>query len=267
MGVTIGGVRLMLLLAVLATLSSAVGAPVDAHARGDREAREKRAVAAARDWARGRPGVISFALRTRGHLRGHATARQVPAASLLKTMMLAAYLRRPAVRRRPLRGWERRMLSPMIRSSDDAAAARTLGFVGNGELLALARASGMRDFRVHPSVWGMSTTSARDQAGLYWKLRRLLPDRHERFALRLLARIVPGQRWGVGRVRLPDGWRLHFKGGWGSGRGLVDHQAALLENGRRRVALCITTTSNGSHAAGKRTLRGVARRLLRSLRR
>ena len=87
---------------------------------------------------------------------------------------------------------------------------------------------------------------------------------NERNAMRLLRTIVRSQRWGIARVR-PDGWRLYFKGGWGSGTGRVDHQVALLAKGEERVAVAITTTGNGSHAAGKRTLRGVARRLLRGL--
>ena len=81
----------------------------------------------------------------------------------------------------------------------------------------------------------------------------------------LLRDIVPGQRWGFGRVSLPAGWQLYFKGGWGSGPGLVDHQVALLRRGEERVALAILTTGSPSHAYGKQTLRGVAERLLRDL--
>jgi hypothetical protein len=77
---------------------------------------------------------------------------------------------------------------------------------------------------------------------------------------------VPRQRWGVARAA-PRGWRLYFKGGWGSGRGLVDHQAALLVRGRQRVAVAVLTHGNPDHAYATETLRGVFRRLLRPLRR
>jgi hypothetical protein len=63
----------------------------------------------------------------------------------------------------------------------------------------------------------------------------------------------------------PRGWDLYFKGGWGSGSGAVDHQVALLRKGRYRVSVAVMTTSNGSHAYGKQTLKGVFRRLLRGL--
>ena len=66
-------------------------------------------------------------------------------------------------------------------------------------------------------------------------------------------------------MSLPEDWRLYFKGGWGSGSGAVDHQVALLRRGDLRVSVAIMTTGNGSHTAGKRTLEGVARRLLRGL--
>lgn len=69
----------------------------------------------------------------------------------------------------------------------------------------------------------------------------------------------------MGRVR-PRGWALYLKGGWGDGSGGVDHQAALLERGNSRIALAILTSDNPSHAYGKRTLLGVAGRLLRGLR-
>jgi hypothetical protein len=84
--------------------------------------------------------------------------------------------------------------------------------------------------------------------------------------MRLLGSIVPSQRWGIADAR-PAGWALYFKGGWGSGTGWVDHQVALLKRGRRRIAVAILIRSSPRHAYGKETLRGVARRLLRGLRR
>lgn len=82
--------------------------------------------------------------------------------------------------------------------------------------------------------------------------------------MRLLETVVPRQRWGVGEVA-PPGWRLYFKGGWGSGTGAVDHQVALLERGRTRVAIAVLTTDQGTHAYGKESLRGVFERLVRGL--
>jgi Beta-lactamase enzyme family len=221
-------------------------------------------VPAARAWAAGRRGTVSFAVRTPGGLQGRLTRRTVPAASVLKAMLLVAYLDRPSVRGRALTRADRRLLEPMVRRSDNVTATRVRDVVGAAGLRRVARRTGMRHFRVHP-IWGMSRTDAADQTRLFLRLERHVPARHRATALRLLRTIVPSQRWGIGRLRLP-GWRLYFKGGWGSGTGRVDHQVALLRGcGDARLAVAVMTTAQGSHAYGKRTLEGVFRRLLRGL--
>jgi hypothetical protein len=220
-------------------------------------------VDAARAWAGTRPGVVSVEIRTGGRRDGFRTGRTVPAASLMKTLFLVAHLRRGDVRNRPLHLDERRLLSRMIRRSDDVAATRLRDDLGHARVRRAARAAGMRDLRLNPA-WGGSRTSARDQASLMARLPRLLPDRHRAYARGLLRTIVQRQSWGIGDVRLP-GWTVMFKGGWGSGSGAVDHQAVLLERDGRRIAIAVLTTGHPSHAAGKRTLRGVFARLLHGL--
>lgn len=221
-------------------------------------------VAAARAYVAQRPGVVSFSVHARGRAWGHRPDRVVRSASLVKTMLLLAYLRREDVRRRPLGAEQRALLEPMVRRSDNDTADRAHRTVGNGALARVARAAGMRRFAPAPR-WGGSRTTARDQAVLFARVDALLPPRHRDYGMALLGGVVPSQRWGVARVA-PAGWELYFKGGWGSGPGAVTHQAALLVRGNRRVALAVTTTDNPSHKEGERTLRGVAARLLRGLR-
>ena len=218
----------------------------------------------ARQFAAQRRGIVAFAVRTPSRAWGWRRQRTFPSASLLKPMLLVAYLNRRDVRRRPLRESERALLAPMIRRSDNAAAGEVLARVGARRLRRLAGRAGMRNFSpvLHP--WGASRTSAGDQARFFLRVDRLMPRRHRRYGMHLLRSIIAPQRWGIARVR-PDGWRLHFKGGWGSGTGWVDHQAALLVRGRARVSVAILTYAQGSHAYGKDTLRRLARRLLRGL--
>ena len=184
-------------------------------------------------------------------------------ASVFKVMLLVTYLRRPAVRARELRAADRDLLAPMIRWSDNATATRVRDLVGSEAVHRLARDAGMRDFELHPT-WGLSRTSARDQARFLFDLERYVPDRHEAYARRLLATIVKGQRWGIPKAA-PPGWDVFFKGGWGSGTGRVTHQVAFLESGSRRVAVAILTEHNPSHAYGTATIREVAQRLLPDL--
>ena len=210
------------------------------------------------------PALVAFAvIGPHGTLQGYRSASTAPAASVFKVMLLATYLRMRGVRGRRLRRSDRRLLRPMIRHSDNYAATLVRNIVGRRRVVRLARRVGMRDFHWNP-IWGLSRTSPRDQARFMYRLRRYIPRIHRRFALRQLARIVPRQRWGIGRVA-PDGWHLFFKGGWGSGSGRVDHQVAMLLHHRTRISLAIFTQFDPGHAYGKRTLRGVAARLLRGL--
>lgn len=188
----------------------------------------------------------------------------MPSASTLKVMLAAAYCRRRSVRRRALNHGDRALITPMIRESDNVTATKVFQRVGTRGLDEVARAAGMARFTPADPIWGNSRVTARDLSRLMLRLDDVLPARHRTTILDLLRTITPSQRWGVARVA-PQGWRLYFKGGWGSGTGAVDHQAALLTRGSLRLSLAITTTGNGSHAAGKETLRGVAARLLRGL--
>jgi beta-lactamase class A len=219
---------------------------------------------AAKAYAAHRHGSIAFAVRTESAAYGWHERRTFPSASVLKAMLLVAYLNEHSVRRRPLHARERALLAPMIRRSDNAAASSIFVQVGTARLRNLARRAGMRRFAPASPIWGNSRIDAADQARFFLHIDSLVPKRHRRYAMYLLAHVVPSQRWGIGEV-VPHGWRIYFKGGWGSGTGRVDHQVALLTRGRERVSVAILTYADGSHAYGKETLRGVSKRLLRGL--
>lgn len=221
----------------------------------------ERTAAAAR-YVEGRAGVESFALvDDRGRLHGYRVRMRAPSASLLKAMALVAYLNLPSVRGRPLNDYDRSLLGPMIRRSDNATAGTVLGTVGSTRLYRLAARAGMLDFSFAWPIWGNSTTSARDQARFFYRIRGLVPRRHRGYAMAVLASIVPSQRWGIPPER-PPAWTIHFKGGWGSGTGLVAHQSALLRRDGLRLALSVLTRWNPSHTYGTTTIQGVAARLL-----
>ena len=216
-------------------------------------------VEAARAYAATRPGTVAFAVRTSTSFAGVNEDRAFPSASVLKAMLLVAYTR--SARDRPLRADERDLLDPMVRRSSNRATNVIFTRVGTAGLQRLAKTAGMPRFRAASPIWGNSRITARDQTRFFLKLDTLLPPRHRTYGLRLLRTVVPSQRWGIGRLDLPD-WRVYFKGGWGSGTGAVDHQVALLIRGEERMAIAVLTADNGSHAAGKATLEGVFRRLL-----
>lgn len=209
-----------------------------------------------------RAGAISYGVvGPNGFYHGRHGGRTVPMASTFKVMLLVSLLRKRADH--PLSRRDRRLLAPMIRRSDNVAATEVRDMVGARRIRRLARVAGMRDFHYNP-IWGLSRSSPRDQVRFMYHLQRYVPGRHRAFARYLLSHVIRSQRWGIGRVA-PPGWKLFLKGGWGSGTGLVDHQVALLKRGHRRISLAIFTQFDPDHAYGKRTLLGVASRLLRGL--
>jgi Beta-lactamase enzyme family len=219
-------------------------------------------IVAAKHYAKRRAGNVAFAvIEEQGRMRGLHMRHTAPAASVFKVMLLVSYLRMRHDRR--LSDHDRALLAPMIRRSDSVAATRVRDLLGPRRIERLARASHMRDFR-YAQIWGLSRTSPRDQARFMYRLRSYIPGRHRRYAGYLLSHIVRSQRWGVGRVPT-HGWRLLFKGGWGSGSGRVDHQVVLLKRHGRKLAIAVFTQFDPDHAYGKRTLHGVFARLLRGL--
>ena len=249
------GLFLCLLLIALAVPAAAGAAPPDEW-RPD--------VKRARQYAQHRTGDVRFAIvDPSGRWYDFHGGRASPMASTIKVMLLAAYLRQGSVRDSALHDDDRELLGPMIRRSDNAAATRVRDIVGEGAIRRVARDGRMRHFR-YSNTWGLSRASARDGASLMSRFEAVVPDRHEGYAKHLLASIVASQRWGVARAR-PRGWKLFFKGGWGVGAGEVNHQIAFLQHHDSRVALAIHTEFDPSHAYGKKTLKGVASRLLRGL--
>ena len=209
-------------------------------------------------WAAQRAGRVSVAVvDSRGRLRGLQPWRPFVSASVVKAMLLVAYLRgHPA----PSAGM-RDVLRRMIEVSDNACADLVYGIVGRSGLVKLARLAHMRAFR--PSGgWIMTRITAGDMARFFRDMERYIPDRQRRFANGLLAGITPSQRWGIPAAAGPAGYRVYFKGGWLGGFVLAN-QAARLERERLRLGLAVFTDGNPGSQYGLDTIRGVTERLLK----
>lgn len=220
------------------------------------------AIARARRFARGRRGIVAFAVMERGEIRSLRGGVPMRSASLVKAMLLVADLRRHAAAHAGLSGADRGRLRRMITRSDNGAATATFELVGRGAVVQVARAAGMRRYRVG-SYWSSSELTASDQARFWARLDALLPDRFEAYGRRLLRSIVPAQVWGGAPVARRHGYRTFFKSGWlPQPGGWVVHQGLRIERGSCRIGIAVLTRGQRSMEAGVASIRGVVARLL-----
>jgi hypothetical protein len=222
-------------------------------------------VAEARDWARGRPGRVGFAVvDERGRRWGWNTREAFPSASVFKAVALVAYLSSGSVRGRPLTRAERARLGPMIRESANDPASWVRDTLGERPIERAGRRGGMRDWDV-VAPWGSSTLTAADGARFIRTFDEGVAERHRPYARTLLRTVVAEQRWGV-PAAAPEGFTLMFKGGWRpTPAGRLVNQVALLQAGDTRIGLAVLTDGSERHERGVRTVEGVMRRLLRGL--
>jgi hypothetical protein len=192
-----------------------------------------------------------------GRAYGYHASRRFITASVVKAMLLVAYLRRhdsvdPAMRA---------ALRRMITTSDNDAADAVYRRVGRRGLTRLAGRAGMRTFRASSS-WILCRVAAADMARFFRDMDRYIPSRHRHFANGLLSGIIAYQRWGIPAAAEPQGYRVYFKPGW-LGSYVLANQAARLERGRVRIGLAVFTDDNPSSDYGKETVAGVTARLLK----
>jgi hypothetical protein len=219
-------------------------------------------VAAAGRFLDGRAGRTAFAVvDDTGALSGLRVHEHFETASVVKVMMLVAYLQRLAAEHRGIDPASNAILSPMIRISDNNAATAVFDAAGGYPALErIARQAGMTDFAPGVGWWAFTQTSAADQARFFSELDGLLPAQFDGYARTLMSTIEPSQSWGVPPVARPR-WGIYFKTGGLPSQGLF-HEAALLQRGRVRFVLCVLTDGDPSMAYGEQTIEGVGSALI-----
>lgn len=254
---------LLALLAAICAPASAAALELEAEGSGTPLAAypSPGAIAAASSYLDGRAGRTSLAvLDSQGHLAGVRTREHFQSASVIKVMMLTAYLQMLDAHHRSLRASDDSRLYPMIHISDNDAASAVLSIVGAGALTRVAHEAGMRDYALGRGWWAYSQTSAADQARFFVALDRLIPRQFYAYARGLLAGIEPSQSWGFPQVARPR-WQVFFKTGALPSEGLFN-EAARLERPGVTFTVAVFTTADPSMAYGEETIRGVAARLL-----
>jgi hypothetical protein len=222
----------------------------------------RRDVARAKGYLAGRSGVTAFAAVTsEGRVYGSQVHERFITASVVKAMLLVAYLRKLDHEHRALDSNDRSILDPMIHVSDNSAATRAYDFVGDPGLYDVARLAGMRDFSVS-GYWANAMLTASDQARYFFGMNRLIPKQFRHYAAHLLSHIVDYESWGIPAVARPRGWTVYFKGGWRTtDRGQLVHQIARLKREHERIAIAVMTDGDPSMTYGIDTIQGVTRKL------
>jgi zinc D-Ala-D-Ala dipeptidase len=211
-----------------------------------------------------RRATSSFALiDSRGRLHGYQARRRYASGSIVKLMLLVAYLRRLEGRMPPPA--DQQLLHTMIVLSGNKVASIIQGKVGTAALWEVARDAGMRDFSVSGS-WGSSLISAADQARFYRRFDRMIPAGTRDYARELMSSIDRRQRWGFPRPALDLGFEAFFKIGWrATAAGRLVHAVGMFERGGERVSLAVLTDGNPTHDFGTDTIRGAAERAFRGV--
>jgi hypothetical protein len=217
------------------------------------------AVAAARRFVHTRAGHIGFAIAdTGGRVTGYHLHQRFASASLVKGMLLVAYLRR--VGKGSLSPGGRALLYPMIHVSDNNAASAVFAIIGGQSgLQRLAKTVGMTDFGTSPA-WGFTQMSPADQARFFFVQESLIPKHLRGYARELLGGVAAEQSWGIPAAARPR-FRVFFKGDWNPAHGIVN-QAARLERRGAKVAIAVLQDSTPSMGYGEMTISGVTQRLL-----
>jgi hypothetical protein len=219
------------------------------------------AIAAAARFLDSRAGATAFAVvDSQGQESGARLHEHFHTASLVKAMMLVAYLQMRSAQHRDLKAGDRSLLYPMIHRSDNNAASAVLRIVGVGALARVAGEAGMSDYAPGVGWWAFTQTSAADQARFFSLLAQLIPDQFYGYARGLLMGIEPSQSWGIPAIARPH-WQVFFKGGW-LPMERVFNQVARLERPGVTFTIAVLSSGEPSMGYGEQTIEGVAAALL-----
>jgi Beta-lactamase enzyme family len=139
------------------------------------------------------------------------------AASVAKVMILGALLHELAAEGRQISPEQAELAEEMITESDDEAASDLWAEVGPAAMQNFLDLAGMTGTTLGPGIyWGLTQVDAHDEMLLLRLLvtpNNVLDPAARDYALRLMADVIPSQRWGV-PAGAPADVTVHVKNGW-----------------------------------------------------
>jgi len=192
-------------------------------------------------------------------------------ASVIKVTILAALLRKAEDQHRHLTATEAAQAKLMITESDNDAASDLWAELGRSYLQHFLDVAAMRHTTLGSgSYWGLTQITANDQVVLLRLLLNANPvlDAASRsYALKLMAEVIPAQRWGV-PAGAPADLTVHVKNGWLplATHGWRIHSIGCFTGHGNSYSIVVLTQDNPTMAYGVDTVEAIAEAVNRDLR-
>lgn len=184
-------------------------------------------------------------------------------ASVIKVTILAALLRKAEDQHRLLTATEAALARLMITQSDNDAASALWAELGRSYLQHFLDVAGMRHTWLGPGgYWGLTQITANDQVALLQLLlygNAVLDPASRSYALKLMAEVIPAQRWGV-PAGAPTGLTVHVKNGWLplATHGWRIHSIGCFTGHGDSYSIVVLTQDNPTMAYGIATIEAIA---------
>ena len=200
------------------------------------------------------------------------SSERFDSASVVKVTILGALLRRAEDRHKYLTSTEAAEARAMITRSDNDAASHLWADVGRRYMQHFLDVAGMTQTSLGPGpYWGLTQITARDEMRLLRLLvttNKLFDTMSRDYALGLMARVIPSQRWGV-TAGAPRGLTAHVKNGWLplATHGWRIHSTGCFTGHGGGYCIVVLTQDNPTMSYGIATIESIARAINRDLNR
>ncbi|OKI05477.1 hypothetical protein A6A06_11725 [Streptomyces sp. CB02923] len=217
-------------------------------------------------------GHLSFALydRKSNTKCAYDASRKYDSASVVKVTVLGALLRQAQDEKRELTADEKNLAEQMITKSDNDATSALWKKIGLARINTFLRLAGMHDTLPDTEgYWGLTQINAADQLTLLNLLtteNSVLGGTARAYALDLMSRVVPEQRWGV-PAGAPAGAKVHVKNGWleRTGGGWRVHSVGAFTGQGHDYALAVLTADHPTMSAGVEAIEDLSRTVHKDL--
>lgn len=185
-------------------------------------------------------------------------------ASVVKVTVLAALLYDAKKKNRYLTDRETKLATAMITKSDNASTSTLWKQLGLTKIKAFLTAAKMTQTKPGANnYWGLTQITVRDEQRLLALLtakNNVLSDNARAYVLKLMNKVVAGQRWGT-PAGAPSTVKVHVKNGWLSRatHGWRVHSVGTFVGGKRDYTITVLTHGNPDMQYGVNTIQAVAK--------